>query len=225
MKPLSLAVPAGIAAALVASAALLPRFADDAPQRPTGEPPSALAAAAPALASDAMHAAIADLRRQLDHLTDENAELRRRVDDAAAPQARADTALPALGPTTAPAAPAPATRPSAPPSAEELAAADRAIADARESGFRSEPLDPGWSSATASKLQQAIAGEGDTPPLQSLECRSRTCRVAFGAAPGVDAEAFLPLLALRLAPLFGNIAVSMSEPGVAASGTVLYLSR
>lgn len=136
---------------------------------------------------------------------------------AAAPPAAAVARPPAVPATPGP-APDPAAR------REQAQQEGEALAAEREARFRAEAIDPQWALSMQGRVQQALLpaeGEPAPPVLQSLECRSRSCRLELAGDPAQD---FLPILALRLVGDFPSIGASRVEAGDGGVTTVLYLA-
>lgn len=107
--------------------------------------------------------------------------------------------------------------------------ADRAVTtdiQSREALFRTESLDVAWSRPAEQRLQHALNGDdtGGTY-VQSIECRSRTCRVVVDDAAADAAGQDLPAALARLDEAMSNVATGPIDLGDGRRLTVLYLSR
>lgn len=157
---------------------------------------------APAAAAQAGEPA-SELQRELALLRAEVADLRRRLDAAAAPPAR------------------PADVPS-PPAAED----DRVRLARAEGDFLREVPDTAWSRTASQELQGALAqaGDGLAAAVQRIDCRARTCRIDLAAGAAASLDDLLPVLLGATGGGFTSAESMPRDPGDSAPG-LLYLTR
>src|ERR1700674_401019 len=95
-----------------------------------------------------------------------------------------------------------------------------------ESAFRKEKTNPGWSSSTASLVQQALTSDETVrPDMRNIECRADTCRVEISDDGLGGLAKFLPMFAQQVSQSLPTITVNNIDQGNGASTMVLYLSR
>lgn len=118
------------------------------------------------------------------------------------------------------------------PQADEAARAEseRAVAadvQSREASFRVEHVDAVWSRSTAEILRNALSlgNNGGSVPVQSIECRSRSCRVVVDMAAAAAVGQDLPGAFSELAQTLPNVATGEIDLGAGRRLTVVYLSR
>jgi len=168
-------------------------------------------AATPTTASDA--GPVARLAEQVAQLRREVADLRRRLP-------------PDVPVAAASAADKPGDPRRDPQARERLRQDERARVAAAEAAFLGESVDPAWSADVTARLRDALAGRepADAASVSRLECRSRTCRVEFGADASA-AERDLPRTLARLAGTLSRATAGRLELGGGREATVLYLSN
>ena len=95
-----------------------------------------------------------------------------------------------------------------------------------EAGFNDEPTDTRWAAETGSLIQQQIASwpalRGAT---QSLECRSKSCRVELRDDGSQNFARELPRLVHRLGPQVSSVVVDLVKDEQGRLMQVLYMSR
>jgi hypothetical protein len=95
-----------------------------------------------------------------------------------------------------------------------------------DDAFRREVVDPTWSPATSTVVQEALAGDTDLRSLaRSAECRSRTCRVEIADDGSGKLGKLVPALALRLGQVLPSVAGDRVVDAGGAATVILYMSR
>lgn len=98
--------------------------------------------------------------------------------------------------------------------------------EAIEFAFWQEPDDRQWSEGTAAEVQAALASIETTPmAVQSLVCRSRTCRLEIADDHSGTLDKSIPTLVQKLAPVLPSITFGQARADDGTTTTVLYLSR
>jgi hypothetical protein len=92
--------------------------------------------------------------------------------------------------------------------------------------FRTEPMDPRWSSVTSFAIQTALAvTDHDLQTLaRAVECRSRTCRVEMADDPSGKLAKLLPVFVQHVGQELLSSVVERIEDARGAT-MVIYLSR
>lgn len=120
--------------------------------------------------------------------------------------------------------PNPRTDPTARLEAEQV---ERQRIASTEAAFRDEKEDPRWSQGTVASVRAAF-GEADEPlrnRVNSVECRSQSCRVMIGGDTGGPAGQDLSSVMMRLAATLPKATAGQIDQGDGRPATVLYLSR
>jgi hypothetical protein len=120
-------------------------------------------------------------------------------------------------------APDPRTDPAARAAAERQRQEQLAVIEAT---FWREPTDRRWANETAEVVQEVLASD-DVGQLavQSLECRSHTCRVDLADDDTGELAKLLPLFGLQLAETLPYVTVNQVVNGNGSTSTILYMSR
>lgn len=159
---------------------------------------------------------LAQLRQQITRLEREVQSVTRRQPAAVDP-GLADSAAPASG--AAPSRMDPAAR----AEAERLHRARVASIDA---AFQREPVEPRWSTAMASAVTTAVAGDDHLQRLtRSVECRSRTCRVEVADDGSARMQRTVLKFAQRVGRELPDVVFGRNEDTGGAPTIVLYMSR
>lgn len=107
--------------------------------------------------------------------------------------------------------------------AEQIVATDIQTGEAR---FRGEVIDSAWSQNTVRGLRSELSLEdGSSTHLQSVECRSRTCRVLIDTAAAEAAGQDLPVAFARLGQILPNAMLGRMNVGDGRGLTVVYAWR
>jgi hypothetical protein len=108
----------------------------------------------------------------------------------------------------------------------EQEAASRQFLESVENRFWSETVDPGWSSAAADALYEALSVETlKQSTLASLECRATLCRVELQDADPRAAELASVQLMARVGTSLSRAAIDVVDQGGGWTTTVIYLAR
>ena len=97
----------------------------------------------------------------------------------------------------------------------------------READFRSEFVDPAWSRITMDNLRRALRSEKgeETGGIESIECRSRSCKVVVDIAVTSAAGQDVPVTFSQLAHILPNLFTSQIKSGDGRQMMAVYLSR
>jgi hypothetical protein len=95
-----------------------------------------------------------------------------------------------------------------------------------EAAFWQEPTDQQWAGVAAAAVQGALLDENiEQITLQSLECRSHTCRVELAAGDTGELEKSLPLLVHQLGETLPYVTAGQVTNGANGTSLILYMSR
>jgi hypothetical protein len=123
------------------------------------------------------------------------------------------------------------------PNPDELRArmdADRAQAETRmrdhlatvAAGFAAEARDQRWSNDVGESIRHALSGEEFTGAgVQSVDCRTKTCRIEMQDDGTGKAASTIPMLAVQMAGALPNLIADRIEQSNGKAMIVLYLSR
>ena len=169
---------------------------------PLGEPSSE--SVKPPTSAPPTHVSQSDelalVKRQLQDLSAEVADLRRRIDRGAG------------GPSTG--LPAP------------VEANDIQRAAASDAVFQAEPTDPAWSRRAIAAVRDAFGGQAaGGAQISQIECRSKSCRVEVWSADADAVANTLPAVLDALVALLPNATAVQVDRGNGHPSTLLYLSR
>jgi hypothetical protein len=93
-------------------------------------------------------------------------------------------------------------------------------------GFAGEGRDQRWANEAGSAIESALAtSELKAFAVQSIDCRTKTCRVEVEDDGSAGASGALPQLALQIAGALPNIVTQRIERQSGRATVVLYMSR
>jgi hypothetical protein len=89
-------------------------------------------------------------------------------------------------------------------------------------GFRAQPVDPAWSTATTDRIADHLRARPlDRSSVEKIECRSSVCRIDLDVEPGADLAAIRDGLRVALVDVTGSGASMRDETG----RFVIYLAK
>ena len=98
--------------------------------------------------------------------------------------------------------------------------------DAVDAAFRSEAMDPNWSTKLTAMLRADFRKNKAFRNVRSIECRSRTCRIEIPEDGRGTITNNLPVLTLRFAATLPAMQVDRAKGGNGGKDTlILYMSR
>jgi hypothetical protein len=92
--------------------------------------------------------------------------------------------------------------------------------------FSDEPRDPAFALATSDSLRVALdSDELAKMPVQTIDCRTKTCRVEIGDDGSGVVPQVLPMLMVRMADSLPNVIAQRVEQPNGRATMVLYMSK
>lgn len=92
--------------------------------------------------------------------------------------------------------------------------------------FRNEPLDPPFAVTTADSLRGVLdSDELAKMPVQTIDCRTKTCRIEIGDDGSGIVPRTLPMFMVRMADTLPNVIAQRLEQPNGRATMVLYMSK
>ena len=100
------------------------------------------------------------------------------------------------------------------------------LMDVREAKFRQERPDRHWSLQASTKLQEVLDNDSTLrDAVQSIDCRSMTCRVEIADTQQINTSRSVHGLLLKVAGSLPQVTFNQIDDGNGGSTLVMYMSR